>query len=103
MTLAGVVVETFASRKQLAEPKRSSVKAKAYPSQAGISQQAMRQAPSEMAVRGASVMGVPTRSMRESERKREGRQERPEVRVDVGVAAWLEEGVDVWLEEGVAV
>jgi hypothetical protein len=38
-----------------------------------------------------------------SERKREGGQERPGVRVEVGVAVWLEEGVevDVWLEEGV--
>ena len=40
----------------------------------GAPQQAMRQAPSETVVRGASVRGVPTRSMRGMARKREGGQ-----------------------------
>ena len=45
----------------------------------------MRQAPSEAVAGGASVKGAPTRSVRGKARKREGGQERPGVRVVVGV------------------
>ena len=96
--LAGVLDETFASKKQLASPKRSSVKAKAYPSQPSTPQHAMRQAPSEGTARGASVRGVPTRSVRGRKRKREAGR-RDQGRVEVGLAVWLKE--DVTLEEGV--
>jgi hypothetical protein len=88
MTLAGVVTVTLASIKQLASPKRSSVKAKAYPSQPVAPQQAMRQAPSEETASGASERGAPMRSVRGSMRKREGGQAVPGVpdgdAVDVG-------------------
>jgi hypothetical protein len=99
MTFAAAVAVMPENKKQLALPKRSSVKARAYPSQFEIPQQAMRQAPSEGTVRGASVSGAPTRSVRGRERKREGGQERPGVRVKVGAVVWVEEGVT--LEEGV--
>jgi hypothetical protein len=104
MTLIAAIAVTLAYKKQLAAPNRSSVKAKAYPSQPGAPQQAMRQAPSEETASGASVRGAPTRSVRGRERKREGGQERPGVRVEVGVAVvvavWLEDGDDVWFAEG---
>ena len=45
----------------------------------------MRQAPSDEKASGASVRGAPTRSVRGRERKREGGQESPGVRVEVGV------------------
>jgi hypothetical protein len=63
----------------------------------------MRQAPSEVVASGASVSGVPTKSVRGRARKREGGQDKPEVRVEVEEAVWLEEGVwvTVSLEEGV--
>ena len=79
MTLIAAIAVTLAYKKQLAAPNRSSVKAKAYPSQPGAPQQAMRQAPSEETASGASVRGAPTRSVRGRERKREGGQERPGV------------------------
>ena len=104
-TLTAVADVTLAYKKQLAaDTQRSSVKAKAYPSQFETPQHAMRQAPSEGAARGASVRGAPTRSVRGRERKREGGQEWPGVRVEVGVVVWLEEGVEVivWLGDGVS-
>ena len=97
--LVGAVEVTLAYRKQLAEAvKRSSVKANAYPSQAGVPQQAMRQAFSDSTARAAE-RGAPTRSVWGRERKRAGGHERPEVSVLKGLAVLEEEGVAVEVGE----
>ena len=84
--LVGAVDVTLAYRKQLAAgERRSSEKANAYPSQAGMPQQAMRQAFSDSTARAAE-RGAATRSVWGRERKRAGGHVRPGVSVLEGLA-----------------
>ena len=65
----------------------SSLAANEYPAQPGVPQQAIRQAFSDETE--TEPLRVPTRSIRGRARKREGGQERPGVRVMVGVSVGL--------------
>ena len=77
----------------------SSLAAKEYPAQLGTPQQAIRQAFSDETE--TVPLRVPTRSIRGRARKREGGQERPGVRVEVGerVGERVADGDDVAVAE----